>query len=76
MYNVLIRLIATTISPILYAFETWTTTKSDENKLSVFERKIFRKNFVPKKNDEGDNEIRTNEELSRFFGEDPTLKES
>ncbi|KAL4085316.1 hypothetical protein QTP88_027175 [Uroleucon formosanum] len=46
LYKVLVRPIA------LYASSTWATTKSDEKKLEVFERKILRKIFGPKKNNE------------------------
>lgn len=40
---------------------------NDENKLGVFERKIFRKKFGPQKNNEGEFEFWTNEELGRLF---------
>ncbi|KAL4083745.1 hypothetical protein QTP88_029061 [Uroleucon formosanum] len=63
LYEVLIRPI------VLYACETWATTEMDENKLGVFERKILRKIYGPKKNDVGEFEVRTNEELRRLFGE-------
>lgn len=56
LYKVLIRRIT------LYACETWATTKMDESKLIVFERKILREIFGPKKNEEGEFKIRTNEE--------------
>jgi len=64
LYKVLIRLIA------LYACETWATTKMDEKKLGVLERKILRKIFGLKKNEGGEFEIRTNEE---FLLEKPIL---
>ena len=41
LYKVLVRPVA------LYASSTWATTKSDEKKLEVFERKILRKIFEP-----------------------------
>jgi len=63
LYKVLIRPIA------LYASETWATTKMDKKKLDVFERKILRKIFGPKMNEEGEFEIRTNEELRKLFRE-------
>jgi len=63
LYKVLIRPIA------LYACETWATTKMDEKKLGVLERKILRKIFGPKNNEDGEFEIRTNEELRELFGE-------
>jgi hypothetical protein len=53
-----------------YGSETWTLTKSDENSLRIFERKILRKVYGPVQ--EGDTwRIRYNEELNRFIkGED------
>jgi hypothetical protein len=50
--------------------ETWTLTKSDENSLRIFERKIQRKIYGLVQ--EGDTwRIRYNEELNRFMkGED------
>jgi hypothetical protein len=38
----------TVIRPVTtYGSETWTLTKSDENLLRIFERKILRKVYVP-----------------------------
>lgn len=38
------------IRPIaLYASETWTTAKADEQKVAVFERKVLRRTYGPKK---------------------------
>ena len=61
----------TLIKPVItYGSETWTLTKSDENLLRIFERKILRKTYGPIQ--EGDIwRIRNNEELNRFInGED------
>ena len=63
-----IRLYKTLIRPIvLYACGAWASTKSDENKLMVFERKILRRIFGPKRNNEGSYEIRSNRELNALF---------
>jgi len=51
------------------ACKTWAITKTDENKLGVFERKILRKMYRPKKNEVGHFEVRINEELRKLFGE-------
>jgi len=51
LYKILIRPVA------LYAGGTWVMIKSDERKLQVFERKILRKIFGPKKNNKGEYEI-------------------
>ena len=49
-----------------YGSETWTLTKSDENLLRIFERKILRKIYGPVQ--EGDTwRIRYNEELNGFI---------
>lgn len=49
--------------------EKWANTKTNENKLSVFKRKILQQIFGPKQNEKGVFEVRTNEELRRLFGE-------
>jgi len=64
MYKTLIRPV------VKFGSETWTLTKSDENMLRIFERKILRKIYGPIQ--EGDIwRIRNNEELNRSInGED------
>jgi hypothetical protein len=64
IYKALIRAVVT------YGSETWTLTKSDENLLRIFERKVLRKIYAPIQ--EGDSwRIRNNEELNRATnGED------
>jgi hypothetical protein len=61
----------TLIRPVVtYGYEPWTLTKSDENLLRIFERRILRKIYGPIQ--EGDTwRIRNNEELKRpINGED------
>jgi hypothetical protein len=61
----------TPIRPVVrYVSETWTRTKSDENLLRIFERKILRRIYGPVQ--EGHIwRIRNNGELNRFInGED------
>jgi hypothetical protein len=65
-----IRLYKTLVRPIvLYACGAWVSTKSDENKLMIFERKILRRIFGPKRNEEGIYEIRSNRELNALYNE-------
>ncbi|KAL4083607.1 hypothetical protein QTP88_028923 [Uroleucon formosanum] len=63
LYKVLVRPIALCVS------STWATTKSDEKKLEIFERKILRKIFGPKKNNEGEYEVRNNKNLEELYNE-------
>jgi len=63
-----IRLYKTLVRPVvLYACGSCASTKSDENKLMIFERKILRRIFGPKRNEEGSYEIRSNRELIALF---------
>jgi len=62
MYKVLVRPIA------LYACEVWPSTKTDEKKLAIFERKILRQIFGPKKNEEtNEYERRTNDDVYELY---------
>ncbi|KAE9545357.1 hypothetical protein AGLY_000900 [Aphis glycines] len=63
LYKVLIRPI------VLYACEAWASTKSDEKRLLLFERKILRRIYGPKRNEENTSERRTNAELRIIFNE-------
>jgi len=62
------------IRPVVtYGSETWTLTKSDENLLRIFERKILRKIYGPIQ--EGDIwKIRNNEELNRSINREDIVK--
>jgi hypothetical protein len=57
----------TVVRPVAtYGSETWTLTKSDENSLRIFERKILRKIYGPVQ--EGDTwRIRQKKKLSRLI---------
>jgi len=55
---------------VLYACETWTTTNTDEQKVAIFEIKVLRKTFGPKKDcSTGMWERRTNLELRELLSE-------
>jgi hypothetical protein len=62
------------IRPVVtHGSETWPLTKSDENLLRIFERKILRKIDEPIQ--EGDTlRVRNNEKLNRFTNGDDILK--
>jgi hypothetical protein len=67
IYKTLIRPVVT------YGSETWTLTKSDENLLRIFERKILRKIYGSFQ--EGDIwRIRNNEELNTSINGDEIVK--
>ena len=58
----------------MYCCETWSTTKGDEEKLLIFERKVLRKIFGPIYNSEsGQYERRTNEDIERLLN-GPNIK--
>jgi len=62
MYKVLVRPIA------LYSCEVWPSTKTDEKKLAIFERKVLRQIFGPKKNEEtNEYERRTDDDLYELY---------
>ena len=67
IYKTLLRPVVT------YGSQTWTLTKSDENLLRIFERKILRRIYGPLQ--EGDiRRIRNNEELNRSIKGEDTVK--
>jgi hypothetical protein len=67
IYKTLIRPV------VVYGSENWTLTKSDENLLRIFERKILRKIYGLIQ--EGDTwRIRNNEELNRVIKEEDIVK--
>lgn len=62
----------TTIRPVvMYSSETWTTTKSIENMLNTWERKVLRKIYGAVQDKDGWR-TRTNEEIYALY-EDPTI---
>jgi len=67
VYKMLIRPV------VMYGSETWTLTKSDENLLRIFERKILQRIYGPVQ--EGDIwRIRNNEELNRSINREDIVK--
>lgn len=47
---------------------TWAATKSDELKLATFEQKILKRIYGPKFNNEGEYEIKKNQEIQDLYG--------
>jgi hypothetical protein len=47
--NVKVRIYKTIILPVLYGCETWSLTLREENELSVFENRVLRRIFGPKR---------------------------
>lgn len=61
MYKVLVKPIS------FYACEAWPSTKTDEKKLAIFERKVLRQIFGPKKNMKiNEYDRRTNDDLNEL----------
>jgi len=66
MYLAKIRLYKTLIRPaVTYGVEAWTMTKKKEQAVLIFERKIFRRLYGPKYEDE-EWKTRTNRELEEL----------
>jgi hypothetical protein len=47
-----IRIYKTIILPVLYGCETWSLTLREEHRLRVFENRVLRRIFGPKRRDE------------------------
>ena len=47
--NLKIKLYRTIILPVLYGYETWSLTFREERRLRVFENRILRRIFGPKR---------------------------
>jgi hypothetical protein len=68
--NLKIRIYRTIILPVvLYACETWSLTLREEHRLGVFENRVLRRMFGPKRDDEVTGEWRKlhNEELHDLY---------
>ena len=67
--NLKIQIYRTLIKPVVtYGSETWTLRKTDENSLTVFERKVLRKIYGPCKDvNNGEWRIRKNRELKAVY---------
>jgi len=67
--NLKIKIYRTVILPVvLYGFETWSLTLREERKLRVFENRVLRKIFGPKRDEvTGEWRILHNEELNDLY---------
>jgi len=61
LFNILVRPL------VLCVHGAWASTKADETKLMVFERKVLRRIFGLKRNEDGVYEIRANKDLNNLF---------
>ena len=52
----------------MYGSETWTLTKRDEQRISMWERKVLRRISEPV-NDRGEWRLRTNKEIYELYNE-------
>ena len=68
--NVKLQLYNTLIHPtVTYTSETWVLKENMINKLMIFERKIMRKVFGPKRSGDGYWRIKTNQEIDILKGQ-------
>ena len=67
--NIKLKIYKTVILPvILYGCETWTLTLREEKSLQVFENKVLRKIFGPKRDETGEWRRLHNSELHDLYG--------
>ena len=74
--NIKLKIYKTVILPvILYGCETWTLTLSEEKRLRVFENKVLRKIFGPKRDEEtGEWRRLHNTELKDLYGKPDIIR--
>jgi hypothetical protein len=66
--NLKIKIYKTVISPVvLYGCETWSLTLGEEHRLSVFEKRVLRKIFGPKREEDGSWRKLHNDELHNLY---------
>ena len=59
---------------MLYGCEAWTLTLSEERRLTIFENRIFRRIFGPKRNENGEWRWLHNEELHSLYRSTNTVR--
>ena len=66
--NLKIKIYKTIILPVvLYGCETWSLTLREESKLRVFQNRILRRIFGPKRDENGERRRLNNEELHSLY---------
>jgi hypothetical protein len=66
--NLKIKIYKTVILPVvLYGYETWSLTLKEEHRLRVFENRVLRKIFGPKREDNGSGRKLHNDELHSLY---------
>jgi hypothetical protein len=51
VYLLRLKIYRTIILPVLYRYETWSITLREERRLRVFEKRVLRRIFGPKRDD-------------------------
>jgi hypothetical protein len=52
---------------VTYGCETWAMTVTEQNRLLVFERRVFRKIYGPRQDNDGAWRLKTNEEIENLI---------
>jgi hypothetical protein len=66
--NLKIKIYKTVISPVvLYGYETWSLTLREEHRLRIFENRVLRKIFGPKREEDGSWRKLHNDELHSLY---------
>jgi hypothetical protein len=73
--NLKIRIYKTVILPVeLYGCETWSLTLGEEHRLRVFENRVLRKIFGPKRKEDGYRRKLRNDELHSMYSSPNTVR--
>jgi hypothetical protein len=73
--NLKIKIYKTVILPVvLYGYETWSLTLGEEHRLRVFENRVMRKIFGPKREEDGSWRKLHNDELHSLYSSPNTVR--
>jgi hypothetical protein len=74
--NLKIKIYKTVILPVvLYGYETWSVTLREEHRLKVFENRVLRRIFGPKREEDGSWRKLYNDELHNLYSSPNIVKE-